>query len=139
DDPDTPEEPKVETPTDPTKIGRASCRDGEATVEAGEALTNTITVNNTGDVDYEGITVTDNIPANTAYKEGSASEGAAVTDDELSWTVDVPFGESREVSFTVVGADDLTDSESSSNSAVVTGDDPDTPEEPKVETPTDPT
>ena len=135
DDPNTPDEPEVETPTDPEKSFTSEKSADKATVKAGEELTYTITVTNIGDVDYEGITISDEIPMNTTYKEGSASAGATLTGDELVWTVDVPFGESAAVSFTVVVDEDLTDVASIRNSAVVTGDDPNTPDEPEVETP----
>src|SRR5690606_7667817 len=138
DDPDTPDEPEVETPTDPVKSFTSIKTADKPSVKAGEELTYTITVTNTGDVDYNGITVSDNIPANTTYKEGSANEGSSLSGNALTWTIDIPFGESREVSFTVVVADDLTGIESIRNAATVTGDDPDTPDEPEVETPTDP-
>jgi len=136
DDPETPEEPEVETPTDPVKSFTSTKTADKQSVKAGEELIYTITVTNTGNVDYDGITVSDNIPAHTTYKEGSASEGGSLSSNTLIWTLDVPFGESREVSFTVVIADDLTDIGSIRNAAVVTGDDPETPEEPEVETPT---
>ena len=135
-DPETPEEPETETPTDPAKSFTAAKSADKQSVKAGEELTYTITVTNTGDVDYDGITVSDNIPANTTYKAGSASEGATVTGNTLTWAIDVPFGESREVSFTVVVAEDLTDIASIRNVAKVTGEDPGTPEEPETETPT---
>src|SRR5690606_34458580 len=138
DDPDTPDEPEVEIPTDPVKSFESVKAADKATVGAGEELTYTITVTNTGDVDYDGITISDDVPAHTTYKDGSASTGATLDGNTLTWTVDVPFGESREVSFTVVVADDLTEVPSILNSAVVTGDDPDTPDEPEVEIPTDP-
>src|SRR5690606_32236766 len=138
DDPDTPDEPEVETPTDPVKSFTSTKTADKPSVKAGEELTYTITVTNTGDVDYNGITVSDNVPTNTTYKEGSASEGSSLSGNTLTWTIDIPFGESREVSFTVVVADDLTGIESIRNAATVTGDDPDTPDEPEVETPTDP-
>ncbi|RQP10628.1 MAG: DUF11 domain-containing protein, partial [Parapedobacter sp.] len=138
DDPGEPQEPEVETPTDPVKSFSSDKTADKSEVKAGEELTYTITVTNTGDVDYDGITVSDAIPANTTYKEGSASEGGSLSGNTLTWTVDVPFGESRGVSFTVVVADDLTGVESIRNAAVVTGDDPGEPQEPEVETPTDP-
>ncbi len=138
DDPDTPDEPEVETPTDPVKSFRGEKTADKQSVKAGEELTYTITVTNTGDVDYDGITISDAIPANTTYKEGSANPAATLTNNVLTWTVDVPFGGSRAVSFTVVVDDDLTGVETIRNAAVVTGDDPDTPDEPEVETPTDP-
>ncbi|MBK1439314.1 DUF11 domain-containing protein [Parapedobacter sp. ISTM3] len=138
DDPETPEEPEVETPTDPVKSFSSVKTADKSEVKAGEELTYTIRVTNTGDADYTGIVVTDAIPANTIYKEGSASAGATLSGSTLSWTLDVPFGASREVRFTVVVAEDLTGVGSIRNAARVTGDDPETPEEPEVETPTDP-
>jgi|GEM_PF-1839185 len=135
-DPETPEEPETETPTDPAKSFAAAKAADKQSVKAGEELTYMITVTNTGDVDYAGITVEDDVPTGTTYKEGSASEGATVTGNTLAWTIDVPFGESRKVSFTVVVGDDLTGMESIRNVAKVTGEDPETPEEPETETPT---
>src|SRR5690606_23091618 len=124
DDPEAREEPETVQAKDGMRsfpvTGVHTC----APPMAGEELTYTITVTNTGDVDYDGIAVEDNVPAGTTYKEGSASEGATVTGNTLTWTIDVPFGESREVSFTVVVADDLTDIASIRNVAKVTGDDP---------------
>src|SRR5690606_31022248 len=94
DDPDTPDEPEVETPTDPAKSFTSTKAADKSSVKAGEELTYTITVTNTGDVDYDGITITDDVPDNTILKEGSASEGATVNGNTITWTVDVPFGES---------------------------------------------
>lgn len=131
-----PQRPSVRIDTDPAKSFTAAKSADKQSVKAGEELTYTITVTNTGDVDYDGITVSDNIPANTTYKAGSASEGATVTGNTLTWAIDVPFGESREVSFTVVVAENLTDIASIRNVAKVTGEDPGTPEEPETETPT---
>ncbi|SKB89406.1 conserved repeat domain-containing protein/gliding motility-associated C-terminal domain-containing protein [Parapedobacter luteus] len=135
DDPETPEEPEAETPTDPVKSFSSVKTADKSEVKAGEELTYTIRVTNTGDADYTGIVVTDAIPANTIYKEGSASAGATLSGSTLSWTLDVPFGASREVRFTVVVAEDLTGVGSIRNVARVTGDDPETPEEPATETP----
>src|SRR5690606_3567789 len=120
----------------PVKSFRGEKTADKQSVKAGEELTYTITVTNTGDVDYDGITVEDNIPANTSYKAGSASDGASLSGTTLTWTVDVPFGGSRAVSFTVVVDDDLTGVESIRNVARVTGEDPGKPEEPETETPT---
>ncbi|WP_188753714.1 DUF11 domain-containing protein, partial [Parapedobacter defluvii] len=93
--------PRVDITTDPVKSFSSEKTADKSEVKAGEELTYTITVTNTGDVDYDGITVSDAIPANTTYKEGSASPSATLADNKLTWTVDVPFGESRGVSFTV--------------------------------------
>src|SRR5690606_28485500 len=74
------------------------------------------------------------IPANTAYNAGSATGGASLNGSTLSWTVDVPFGGSRAVSFTVVVDEDLTGVDAIRNVAKVTGDDPENPENPEEET-----
>src|SRR5690606_40713513 len=75
DDPEAREEPETVQAKDGMRsfpvTGVHTC----APPMAGEELTYTITVTNTGDVDYDGITVEDNVPAGTTYKEGSASEG----------------------------------------------------------------
>src|SRR5690606_23930702 len=131
-----PQRPSVRIDTDPVISFTATKSADKQSVKAGEELTYTITVTNTGNVDYDSLTVSDNIPAGTTYKNGSASEGATVTGNTLTWAIDVPFGESREVSFTVVVAENLTDIASIRNVAKVTGEDPGTPEEPETETPT---
>src|SRR5690606_3133704 len=70
-----PHRPQVSINTNPVKSFVSAKSADKQSVKAGEELTYTITVTNTGSVDYDGITVADNIPANTTYKEGSASEG----------------------------------------------------------------
>ena len=45
------------------------------TVKLGEELTYTITYNNTGDADALNTVITETIPANTTYKDGSATNG----------------------------------------------------------------
>jgi len=70
-------------------------------VSAGDILTYRITyINYTGaDVVAE---IMDVIPAHTAYVEGSASHGGSYVANHLSWILNVPKGESAEVSFQVV-------------------------------------
>src|SRR5690606_5594362 len=104
----------------------------KSSVGAGDELTYTITVTNTGDVDYAGIVITDKVPAHTTLSR--VADGGSVVDGELSWTVDVPFGESRSVGFTVVVDSNLTDVSSIRNVATVIGDDPDSADLP-VEAP----
>lgn len=133
---DEPQTPSVRIDTDPVKSFESTKIADKQLVKAGEELTYIIRVENTGSADYDGITVADNIPANTTYKEGSASEGGSLSGNTLNWTVDVPFGESREVSFTVVVGGNLTGIGSIRNVAKITGDDPETPKEPETETPT---
>src|SRR5690606_37159184 len=134
---ETPETPEEETPTDREKSFTRSEERRVGTEGAGRELTYTITDTITGDVDYDGIVITDAIPDWTTYVDGSATAGATLANGALSWTVDVPFGETRSVSFTVVLDGDLTEAASIISVATVTGDNPDTPETPEEETPTD--
>ena len=74
--------------------------DGEL-VEAGDTLTYSIKyVNNTDDV--ATVTVTDQIPANTTYVEGSASDGGVYADGTITWTIEnVAPGATGTVTFKV--------------------------------------
>src|SRR5690606_8225328 len=68
--------------------------DGDGKAQSGEVLTYSITVTNTGNIDYNGIVIHDKIPANTTFVDGSATGGAVPNSEgELEWVVDVPFGE----------------------------------------------
>src|SRR5690606_24749272 len=124
--------PPVDTPTEITKSFVAGKSADKSSVGAGDELTYTITVTNTGDVDYAGIVISDKVPAHTTLSR--VADGGVVVDGELSWTVDVPFGESRSVGFTVVVDSNLTDVSSIRNVARVIGDDPDSPDLPEEET-----
>jgi len=128
--------PSVRIDTDPEKSFFAIKTADKQSVRAGEELSYTIKVTNTGNIDYTGIVVTDDIPRYTAYKEGSVSEGGSINGNVVTWAVDVPFGQSREVSFTVVVAEDLTDISHIRNVAKVRGEDPNNPEQPSVDIPT---
>ena len=74
--------------------------DGEL-VEAGDTLTYTITyANNTDGV--ATVTVTDTIPTNTTYVEGSASDGGVFADGTITWTIEgVEPGATGTVTFQV--------------------------------------
>ena len=74
--------------------------DGEI-VEAGDTLTYTITyANNTSGA--ATVTVTDAIPANTTYVDGSASNGGVYADGVITWTIEnVAAGETGTVTFQV--------------------------------------
>ena len=74
--------------------------DGEL-VQAGDTLTYTITyANNTAG--EATVTVTDTIPTNTTYVEGSASDGGEYADGVITWTIDkVPAGGTGTVTFQV--------------------------------------
>src|SRR5690606_17644868 len=138
DDPENPETPMVITPVDEADIPAQLAFEADKTadkqvVKAGEELTYTITVTNTGDVDYDGIVVTDAIPEHTTYVDGSATAGGQLADGELVWVLDVPFAESRSVSFTVLIDQALAGPMTIGNVARVTGENPDNPEMPSVD------
>src|SRR5690606_37002286 len=69
--------------------------------------------------------------------EGSATTGGQFENGELRWTVDVPVGESRSVSFTVAVDAGVRGVDALVNVATVTGDDPENPARPMVITPLD--
>lgn len=79
--------------------------DGEL-VEAGDILTYTITyANNTSDT--ATVTVTDAIPTNTTYVDGSASAGGVFEGGTITWTIEgVAAGATGTVTFQVTVNDD---------------------------------
>ncbi|RZM29675.1 MAG: DUF11 domain-containing protein [Pedobacter sp.] len=147
-DPSNPTKPQTPTvpptPTDPvrsfTSAKTVAGLNAGGRISAGSTLTYTISVTNTGSTALTGVTISDPIPANTTYVAGSADNGGALTGTTLNWTIDVPFGQTKAVSFQVKVADDLTGVASIGNTATVTDpSNPTTPQTPSVPpTPTDP-
>ncbi|TDO19618.1 DUF7507 domain-containing protein [Pedobacter duraquae] len=144
--PTTPQTPTVPpVPTDPvrsfTSTKSVTGLNAANKIAAGSTLTYTISVQNTGSSTLTGVTITDPIPANTTYVAGSADNGGVLTGTTLNWTIDVPFGQTKPVTFQVKVADDLTGVASIGNTATVT--DPTNPTIPQTPTvppvPTDPT
>ena len=60
------------------------------TAYPGQILTYTIAVTNTGSQDYSALPVREQIPANTSY---SGSDTGAFADGSVTWTLDVPAGQ----------------------------------------------
>ncbi|MGI6051891.1 MAG: InlB B-repeat-containing protein [Bilifractor sp.] len=95
---------KNPTPTEPTKdVFKSSddttSIDGEE-VNAGDELLYKITYTNTTGADAT-VTITDEIPANSTYVDGSADNNGSYADGTLTWNLDVANGESITVSFRV--------------------------------------
>jgi|GEM_PF-1087383 len=89
--------------------------------QANEVLTYTISIENTGSVDLTNLTVSDAIPAGTTYVANSASDGGTLSGGILNWTVDVPYGTTKQLTFEVKVADDLLAIAQISNTAIVGG------------------
>jgi len=85
------------------------------TVAKGGQLTYTITItNNSNNTDfptaataYSGLTVTETVPANTTYVSNVG--GGTVAGGKITWTVDVPAGSSKTVSYTVTASGNVGD------------------------------
>jgi pilin isopeptide linkage protein/uncharacterized repeat protein (TIGR02543 family)/uncharacterized repeat protein (TIGR01451 family) len=98
------------TPSEPEKdvfqsSDTSTSIDGD-TVRAGDELTYTITYTNTTSSDAT-VTITDTIPENSTYVDGSADNGGTYTDGTLTWSdIAVASGESITVSFNVTVDED---------------------------------
>ena len=96
-----------------------------ATVDAGDVLTYTIVLSNTGDADAVGATVTDTVPASTTYVPGSAwaSSGTIVdTGGLISWTGTVTQSSSVTTTFQVTITPELSSGTSIVNTAEIDDD-----------------
>ena len=51
--------------------------------------------------DYKGLVVTETIPEGTELVEGSITEGGVYADGKITWTLDVPVGITKGLSYTV--------------------------------------
>lgn len=85
-------------------------------VSAGDELIYTITYKNTGK-EKTTVTITDTIPENTSYVDGSASHNGVYANGTLTWELEVAAGERVTVSFKVKVLD--VDGVTISNKAVV--------------------
>ncbi|MDR2524673.1 MAG: DUF11 domain-containing protein [Oscillospiraceae bacterium] len=97
----TPEVPHIVFPDQPgLRLVKTSSKQGE--VKAGEELTYTLTVTNSGAIQQTAIRVTDSIPAGTEYVAGSATDGGTLADGVITWTIaQLAPGGSKSVSFKV--------------------------------------
>src|SRR5690606_33084483 len=99
--------------------------------QAGEELTYTISIENTGDEDLDGMTIADPVPAGTSYVDASADNGGTydAASGTVNWTINVPYGQTVNVSFKVIVGADLTGIDEIANQATVT--DPENPGDPQ--------
>ena len=74
---------------------------------AGDTLTYTIALRNTGSLSATGVSLVDPIPENTAYVPGSVTGGAVYNADlhQIEWTGDVPGLDPEEERYTWVDSD----------------------------------
>jgi len=80
-----------------------------AVAEPGEVVTYTITLTNTGYVNESGVILTDTIPADMTYVEGSVTGGATYSEtaNMITWEGDVDYGSPVVISFQAMVSDDL--------------------------------
>jgi len=91
-----------------------------ATVKAGEDLTYTIIVRNTGGIALTNVSVIDTLPAHTAYKSNPSWGVYDGVSNTISWTIpNMAVGERDTVSFIVQVAQNLSGVTDISNQATV--------------------
>ena len=86
-------------------------------VAAGDALAYAITYKNTS-LETVTVTITDTVPSNTTYVEGSADHNGSYNEGVITWTLEVEAGESVTVMFQVTVND--VDDVQITNEALVT-------------------
>lgn len=80
-------------------IDRQATHDKFSSVAAGEDVTVTVKIKNNSKEAYKALPVTEKIPENCTYK--SCTADGKFADGTISWTLDVPAGETKELTFTV--------------------------------------
>ncbi|MDI3321454.1 DUF7507 domain-containing protein [Pinibacter soli] len=104
---------------------------GDGKAQAGENLTYTINVKNTGDVQLDNISVSDMVPAHTSYVSASGGTYNSGTNTVSFNGNSLAIGATRSFTFVVKVTNDLTDISKVSNQATVLVDDlPSTPTKP---------
>ncbi|WP_281633130.1 gliding motility-associated C-terminal domain-containing protein [Flavobacterium luteolum] len=114
----------TDIPTDGVKsfvtVKSVADASGNGKVEAGENLTYTIKVKNTGSLVLNNISISDVVPANTTYVSGGSYDSATQT---VSFTgSNLAVGDTSSYSFIVKVANDLTGITTVSNQATATVD-----------------
>ena len=92
----------------------------EGKVKAGDTLTYTVKVRNTGEVSAKNVEVKDKAPEGTTYVKAN-NGGIKADNGEITWTIEeIKAGEEQEVSFEVT-VNDINDKEKIKNKATVDG------------------
>ncbi|MBL3699786.1 DUF11 domain-containing protein, partial [Leucobacter luti] len=105
-----PEGPGTSTPVeDELTLAKTATPNSGTEVKPGDEIVYTLTLTNKDQTaDKAGVTVTDDLSGVLPYAtlQGEPSAGATVTDSILSWTGDVPAGETVTITYTVQVRDD---------------------------------
>ncbi|MFG3340497.1 collagen-binding domain-containing protein [Glycomyces sp. NPDC048151] len=82
---------------------RKSAEANTEPVRPGSTVVYTVTIENTGQADYTGATVTDDLSGvlDDATYNGDATAGAVLDGDTLTWTGDVPAGQTVTITYSV--------------------------------------
>lgn len=97
--PAQPEQPSLSLYKELTEVNGKAYRGGR--VETGDALTYTITVENTGTVALDGVTVTDELPEHVTLVNATRGYDYDERAGELTWTTDLSVGEEETFTVTV--------------------------------------
>lgn len=72
-----------------------------ASIALGDSITYTISLTNHSSKDYKGISVTDEVPANTTLEEMTTSYSGKNNNGKLSWNVNVPAKKTVKITYKV--------------------------------------
>lgn len=93
-------------------------------VEPGDQIDYTLHYANTGTVDADDVTITDEVPTGTSYVAGSAdcttTCTAGINGNTVTWTLDIPANSSGDATFSVKVDSDAFDGEVIDNIAYIT-------------------
>lgn len=83
------------------EIDRSGDRPVYHNVLSGEEMTVTVTIKNNGKTAYKALPISEAAPKGASIVEGSANEGGKISADGIQWTIDVPAGAEKKLSYKV--------------------------------------